>query len=62
MNLGSRIITAALIVLFAGLHSAQAQRDRDHELAAVLKAARVYGHCPTDARKETGPGYQQETR
>ena len=54
MNLGSRIITAALIVLFAGLHSAQAQRDLDHELAAVLKAAGFTGTVQQTLERRLG--------
>jgi cytochrome c peroxidase len=54
MNGGMRIITAAFIVLFAGLHSARAQRDVDHELATVLKAAGFTGTVQQTLEKRLG--------
>ena len=51
---GNRIITAALIILSAGLHSARAQSDLDRELAAVLKAAGFTGTVQQTLERRLG--------
>ena len=59
---GNRIITAASIILFAGVHSARAESDLDDKLAAALKAAGFTGNVQQTLEKRLGRSIKQETR